>query len=129
LIALKAKADFRGVSAEPIGVCDTLGTFGVLDPTFKPGVTTTRGRSGRAALKQAAMKGQLAEGAGVHRTKGRWPGECTISFHHGESFQWFHGWVDGWFDCLSWVLTLETNVSLLVMILLFPCRSLLNYLE
>ena len=32
LMAFKTKSNLRGVSPEPIGVCDTLGTFTALDP-------------------------------------------------------------------------------------------------
>ncbi|MDC0325633.1 hypothetical protein OAM01_02635 [bacterium] len=58
------------------------------------------------------MKGQLADGAGVHRTKGRWPGELTISSHHGASFQSFHGL--GWalIDLVLLVLTRGDNSPL-----------------
>jgi len=79
---------------------------------FSPGVTTINGRSGCAALKQAAMKGQLADGAGVHRTKGRLPGECTISCHHGASFQSIHGLDWALIDLVLLVLTRGDNSPL-----------------
>ena len=42
LIELKAKSDLRGVSPEPIGICDTLGTFGELAPNTVPIIPVKR---------------------------------------------------------------------------------------